>query len=69
MWRHESPSQVSLPNSSPCGMVWKVQLVRPVRASNPRIQPGGRSFVSFSEEIDIGVTTVSPTTIGGDCTE
>ena len=50
-------------------MVWNVQLVAPVRASKPRIQPGGRSFVSFSDEIDIGVTTVSPTTMGGDWTE
>ena len=42
--RQESPPQVSLPNSSPCGMVWNVQRVRPLRTSKPRIQPGGISL-------------------------
>ena len=43
--RHESPSQVSLPNSSPCGMVWNIHFMRPVRTSKPRIHPGGASRV------------------------
>ncbi len=42
--RHESPAQVSFPNSSPCGIVWKVHLVSPVVTSKPRIHPGGISF-------------------------
>ncbi len=67
--RHESPPQVSLPNSSPCGMVWNVHFVRPECTSKPRIHPGGASRVMLYDEMDDGVMMVSPTTRGGDCTE
>ena len=38
---HESPSQVSLPNSPFCATVWKIQTCLPVRASNARTSPFG----------------------------
>ena len=36
VYDHESFSQVSLPNSPGCGMVWKIHSRLPVRTSNPR---------------------------------
>ena len=49
--------------------MWNVHFNLPVRTSQPRVQPGICSFRMFSEEMDAGVTMVSRTTMGGDCTE
>ena len=39
--RHESSSQVSLPNSPGWGTVWNVQTSSPVRRSHARVSPAG----------------------------
>ena len=66
VYSQEPSSQVSLPSSPGCGMVWKIQRRSPVRASKPRMYP-------FALRRDGGVppgrlaapmSTTSPATTG-----
>ena len=65
-YRQESFSQVSMPGSPSCGIVWKIHFISPVRASKPRTWPGGADCrIPLSCTIE-PTTTVSPAMAGGE---
>src|ERR1051326_5470122 len=62
----EPSFQESAPNSPSIGTVWNVQRCLPVLASNPRMSPGGISFLSWKSSTEVLATMMSPQTIGGE---